>query len=296
MSQHGFLKYDIDLRSDTVTTPTAEMRQAMVTAELGNDVFREDPTILSLETKMSTLLGKEKGLFVASGTMGNLLSIMVHCPGSDFDIIVGDKSHINKYEHAGATCVAGVLVKTVPNQSDGTINLEDIKMALNSGTEEHKTKTKMIGLENTHNMCGGVVLNPEYCRAVRQLIENQDIALHLDGARIFNAAVALSVPPSELAAPFDSVSVCLSKDLGAPVGSVLCGSSQFIEQARRLRKMLGGGWAQAGVLAACGLVALDGYETRIALDHNNATVFANKIKQIPGLRSTAIAFKDCRLI
>jgi len=277
------VKFDIDLRSDTVTTPTEKMRQVMANAEVGDDVFAEDPSIMKLESEVSKLLGKERGLFVASGTMGNLLSIMSHCWGRGYDIIVGDKSHINKYEQGGASCLAGVMVRTVPNQLDGTLRLEDIKYLINPGLDAHKTKTKMIALENTHNMCGGVVLTPEYCNQVKQLIGDQDIAFHLDGARLFNAAVALKQKPSELAKPFDSINVCLSKNLGAPVGSVICGSVEFVDRARRLRKMVGGGWRQAGVLAVCGLVALEDYEERIEADHHNAKLFAEKIKDLPGI-------------
>ncbi|XP_063720702.1 uncharacterized protein LOC134847557 isoform X2 [Symsagittifera roscoffensis] len=276
-------KFDIDLRSDTVTTPTAEMRQAMANADVGDDVFSEDPTVAKLEKKVSQLLGKEKALFVTSGTMGNLLSIMAHCWGRGYDIIVGDKSHIIKYEQGGASCIAGVVIRTIHNAPDGTISLDELDLTINPGIDPHKTKTKMVCLENTHNMCGGVVLSPEYCWKVHKIMKShgEDIALHLDGARLLNAAVSLSVDPKELTEPFDSVNLCLSKGLGAPVGSVICGSQQFIDRARRLRKMVGGGWRQAGVLASCGLVALDGFEQKLGADHENALLFASKIKSVP---------------
>jgi len=258
----------IDLRSDTVTWPTQEMRHAMANARVGDDVYGEDPTVIQLEVDAAKALGKEAGLFVTSGTQGNLIAFMVHCRRGD-EAIIGDLSHIFYYEAGGCAAVAGVMPHTVPTQPDGTLRLEDIKAVIRSPDVHHPT-TRLVCLENTHNKTGGKVLSVEYTNAVAQLAHNHGLKLHIDGARIFNAAATLKVPVSELVAGADSASFCLSKGLCAPCGSVLVGTKDFIAQARHVRKMLGGGMRQAGVLAAAGLIALNKIAQRLHEDHEHA--------------------------
>lgn len=271
----------IDLRSDTVTMPTPEMRQAMAYAELGDDVFGEDPTVNRLEAQMADCLGKEAGLFVPSGTMGNLTSLLAHCGRGD-EVILGDLSHSFLYEAGGMAALGGIHPFTVPNQSDGTLRLNDIESAIRSDNP-HFPISRLICLENTHNRCGGVPLTSEYTRQVGDLARRYSLKLHIDGARIFNAAIALDVPAAELAAPADSIMICLSKALCAPVGSVLCGDEDFIQRARRVRKQLGGGMRQAGVIAAAGIVALENMVDRLAEDHKRARVLAERLRDVPGL-------------
>ncbi len=271
----------IDLRSDTVTHPTPEMRQAMAQAQVGDDVFGEDPTINRLQERAAELMGKEAALFVASGTMGNLVALLAHCGRGD-EVILGDQAHTFVYEAGGSAALGGIHPRTVKNQPDGTLRLEDIEAAIRADNV-HFPRTRLICLENTHNRCAGAPLSVEYTAAVGALARQHGVKLHIDGARIFNAATVLNVPPRDLAAPADSITFCLSKALCAPVGSVLCGSREFINEARRARKIVGGGMRQAGVLAAAGLVALDQIVPRLGQDHANAQKLAEGIRAIPGL-------------
>ncbi len=271
----------IDLRSDTVTEPTPAMREAMARAEVGDDVYGEDPTVNRLQAMAAELMGKEAALFVPSGTMGNLASILAHCQRGD-EVIVGDKAHTFLYEAGGISALGGIHSCQLPNQPDGSIALEHLQAAIRP-KDIHQPPTRLIALENTHNRCGGVVLSPEFCQQVGEFAKERGILTHLDGARIFNAAVALGIPAKDLAAPFDSVTFCLSKALCAPVGSLICGSQSFIERVRRVRKQLGGGMRQAGVLAAAGIVALETMIDRLADDHARAKRLAEKLRDAPGL-------------
>lgn len=271
----------VDLRSDTVTLPTPEMRQAMANADLGDDVYGEDPTVNRLQEVAADMLGKEAGLFVASGTMGNLAAALAHCQRGD-EVILGKKSHTYLFEAGGISALGGVHSCQLPNQPDGTIALDDIRAAIRPD-DDHCPVTRLVCLENTHNRCGGVSLSVEYTRSVGQLVHQHGLQLHLDGARIFNAAAAQGVSAKELAAPVDSVTFCLSKGLCAPVGSVLCGSKEFIARAHRIRKQLGGGMRQAGILAAAGLMALEQMTGRLSEDHARARRLAAGLAQIPGV-------------
>jgi len=274
------MKY-IDLRSDTVTQPTPEMRQAMAQAEVGDDVYGEDPTINRLQEIAANMVGMETGLFVASGTMSNLAAMLTHCSRGD-EVILGNKAHTFLYEAGGISALGSIHSCQIPNQPDGTLALEDIQAAIRHD-DIHQPITRLITLENTHNRCGGVAITAEYTQAVGELAREHEIRLHLDGARIFNAAVALGVKAEDLVKPVDSVSICLSKGLCAPVGSVLCGSKEFIQGANRIRKQLGGGMRQAGVLAAAGIVALESMIDRLAEDHRRAKLLAQGLAKIPGL-------------
>lgn len=271
----------IDLRSDTVTRPTPEMRRAMAEAAVGDDVYGEDPTVNHLQEIAAERMGKEAALFVPSGTMGNLAAILAHCGRGD-EAILGTLSHTFLFEAGGLSALGGVHSCQLPNQPDGTLKLEDIRGAVRED-DDHQPVTRLICLENTNNRCGGAVLSLEYTRAVGQLARELGLKLHLDGARIFNAAVSLGVSAADLAGPADSVTFCLSKGLSAPVGSVLCGSREFITQAHRIRKQLGGGMRQVGVLAAAGIVALDCMVDRLSEDHIRAKRLANGLRKIPGL-------------
>jgi len=272
----------IDLRSDTVTRPTDGMRQAMAVARVGDDVFEEDPTVNELEARMAEFLGKDAGLFVASGTMGNLVAMLAHAGRGD-EIILGNLSHTFLYEAGGCAALGGIHPHVLPNEPDGTLDLQSIELAVRNAGDPHQPPTRMIVLENTHNRCGGIALSLEYCEAVSAIAKRHDLVLHLDGARLFNAAVALGVSPAALSVCADSVTVCLSKALGAPVGSVLCGTTAFIRRARRMRKIVGGGMRQVGILAAAGLYALDHHIDRLAEDHENALTLARGIEEIEGL-------------
>jgi threonine aldolase len=271
----------IDLRSDTVTLPSPEMREAIYRAELGDDVFREDPTVNRLEQMAAERVGKEAALLVVSGTMGNMVSILTHC-GRGSEIILGDLCHSFLYEAGGTAALGGIHPRTVPNQPDGTLRLQDIEAAIRSDNV-HFPRTRLICLENTHNRCNGAPLTPEYMAQVGSLARRRGLAVHLDGARIFNAAVALGVGVRELTRDVDSVSFCLSKGLAAPVGSLVCGSKEFIAEARRTRKVLGGGMRQAGIIAAAGIVALTQMVDRLQEDHDNARRLAVGIVGIDGL-------------
>jgi threonine aldolase len=272
----------IDLRSDTVTRPTEAMRRAMAGAVVGDDVFGEDPTVRALEERTADTLGKEAGLFVASGTMGNLVAILTHAGRGD-EMIVGNLSHTFLYEAGGSAALGGIHSHVLPNEPDGTLNLSAMERAIRDVEDPHQPRTRLICLENTHNRCGGVVLTPAYSDAVGELAQRNGLFVHLDGARLFNAAVALGISPAEFARSADSVMICLSKGLGAPIGSVLCGECDFILRARRIRKLVGGGMRQVGILAAAGLHALDHHVKRLANDHENALRLAQGIAAIDGL-------------
>lgn len=275
----------VDLRSDTVTKPTPEMREAMAEAEVGDDVYGDDPTVNQLQVKAAEMLGKEAALFVPSGTMGNLLALLVHCSRGE-EVICGDKSHIYVNEAGGMAALGGIYPHPVPNQKDGTLRLEDIRASIQPD-DSHRTITRLVCIENTQNMCGGVVLSVEYTKQVGQLAKEYGLKFHIDGARIFNAAAALNVDIKELVAPADSVMFCLSKGLVAPIGSMLVGSKEFIAKAYRLRKMLGGGMRQVGVMAAAGLVSLDKMTGRLKQDHARAKNLYEGLKQVKGLRLEA---------
>ncbi|XP_004922009.1 uncharacterized protein LOC101736784 isoform X1 [Bombyx mori] len=267
----------VDLRSDTVTKPTKAMKHAMVNSALGDDVYGEDPTVNALENKIAALLGKQAALFVPSGTMSNLIAIMVHCNKRGSEAFVGDLSHIYKYEVGGASHLAGVMLSTVANKPDGTFDLQELEDRIR-GSNIHEPVTAMVAVENTHNYCGGKVLPLKFLDDVGALCKKHSLALHMDGARLFNACAHAQEEAARVVRDCDSVSVCFSKGLSAPVGSALVGSYHFIEQARRARKMLGGGMRQAGVLAAAALVALHEVVPLLALDHKRAQVLAKVIE------------------
>ena len=272
---------NIDLRSDTVTLPTRSMLDAIASAHLGDDVFQEDPTINKLESLAAETMGKEAGLLVPSGTMANLTSVLSHCDRGS-EVILGDQAHTFMYEAGGISAFGGIHSRQISNQPDGTLKLEDIEGAIRQDNV-HFPPTRLICLENTHNRCSGMPLTVEYTKNVAELAGDHGISVHVDGARIFNAATALGVNVRELSEPVDSVSFCLSKGLSAPVGSLVCGSQDFIAQARRNRKALGGGMRQAGIIAASGIVALTTMVDRISDDHRNARTLAEGIAKINGL-------------
>ena len=271
----------IDLRSDTVTKPTPEMREAMAEAEVGDDVYRDDPTVNRLEALAANMLGKESALFVPSGTMGNLLALLVHCQRGD-EAIVGDKSHIYLNEAGGMSALGGIQPCPVPNQKDGTLAPDDILASIRT-EDVHHPITRLICLENTQNICGGIPLTAAYTREVGELARKNNLSLHIDGARIFNAAAAQNVSIRDLVDPADSVMFCLSKGLASPVGSMLVGTSKFIARARHLRKMLGGGMRQVGVLAAAGIISLEKMTMRLADDHARARKLADGLRNVKGV-------------
>ncbi|MBL8100602.1 MAG: low-specificity L-threonine aldolase [Anaerolineales bacterium] len=271
----------VDLRSDTVTKPTPEMREAMAEAEVGDDVYMDDPTVNELQEKAAKMLGKEDSLFVPSGTMGNLIALMVHCQRGD-EVILGDKSHIYLNEAGGMSALGGIQPHPVPNQKDGTLALDDIRASIQS-EDVHHTITKLICLENTQNVCGGVPLTVEYTNHVGEIARENNLAFHIDGARIFNAATALNVDVKDLVASADSVMFCLSKGLVSPIGSMLVGTEKFINRARHLRKMLGGGMRQVGVIASAGLISLEKMTKRLGDDHARAKKIYDGLKQVAGL-------------
>lgn len=271
----------IDLRSDTVTKPTPEMREAMAKAPVGDDVYGEDPTVNRLQGIAAERLGKEAAIFVPSGTMGNLASLLAHC-GRGEEVITGDKSHTFLYEQGGMASLGGIMPHTVPNQPDGTIDLEDIEGAIR-GDDAHYPRTRLICLENTHNACNGTPLTSSYVSQVADLAHHHGLKVHVDGARLFNAAVALGVDAKDLVADVDSVTFCLSKGLSAPVGSLICGDARFIQDVHRARKVLGGGMRQAGVIAAAGIVALETMTERLAEDHRRARELADAFRDLPGV-------------
>lgn len=272
----------VDLRSDTVTRPTAAMREAIARAEVGDDVFGDDPTVNALQERIAAMLGKEAALFVSSGTQGNLCALMSHCERGD-EAIVGQMAHTYRYEGGGGAVLGSIQPQPVPQQPDGTLALADIEAAIKPD-DEHFAHTKLLCLENTWN---GKVLPLRYIEEATALAHRRGLAAHLDGARLFNASVASGVPVQEIARHFDSVSVCFSKGLGAPVGSALVGPKVLIERARRVRKMLGGGLRQAGLLAAAALHALDHHVDRLAVDHANAKRLADGLSRIRGISVVA---------
>ena len=285
----------IDLRSDTVTKPTAAMRAAMAAAEVGDDVFGDDPTVNALQERIAAMLGKEAALFVPTGTQSNLCALMAHCQRGD-EFLVGQMAHTYRWEGGGAAVLGSIQPQPLPQQSDGSIALQDITAAIKPD-DAHFARTRLLALENTW---GGQVLPPAYIEAATSLARNRGLATHLDGARLFNAAVAGGPRPQqralEIARHFDSVSVCFSKGLGAPVGSALVGGKDFIARAHRVRKMLGGGMRQAGVLAAAAIYALDHHIDRLAEDHANARALAEGLQGLPGVTvqapQTNILFVD----
>jgi threonine aldolase len=278
----------IDLRSDTVTHPTDEMRRAMAAAEVGDDVFGDDPTVNALEARAADLLGKDAGLFVASGSMGNLVSLVAHLPRG-YEAIAGASTHTVMDEAGGHAVVAGATVRALAERPDGTMDPAEIADAFRDPADLHEPITGLIVLENTHAHSGGRPLPIDYVRGVAAIAHERGVPLHVDGARFFNATVALGVSPRELAAPADSVTFCLSKGLSAPIGSVVVGAREFIARARRARKLVGGGMRQVGVLAAAGLVALQDGEAgmidRLAEDHANARRLAEGLAGLDGIRS-----------
>ncbi len=271
----------IDLRSDTVTHPTPAMREAMYRAEVGDDVWGDDPTVKKLEAKAAELTGKEASVFVASGTMANLVSILTHCRRGN-EIIVGSESHIFYNEVGGASALAGVQMRTVLNDSRGMMAPEDIEAAIR-GENIHFPPTGLVCIENTHNRCSGGVLDQQDIAAISKVAHSHNVPVHMDGARIFNAAVYLETPAKELCKDVDSLSFCLSKGLSCPIGSLICGTGEFVNRARKNRKMVGGGMRQVGIVAAAGVVALDSMIERLAEDHANARKLAEGLANIPGL-------------
>jgi len=270
----------VDLRSDTLTLPTPEMREAMARAEVGDDVWGEDPTVQRLEATAAARLGKEAGLFVASGTMGNLVSVVAHTQAGQ-EVVLDLDSHIYNYEVAGGTIVGNVQMRPVKTER-GFLTPEQVQESLRPANI-HLPVTGLVCLENTHNRHGGTCCTPEEITAVAKVAHAAGVAVHVDGARLFNAAVALKREPREFAATVDSVTFCLSKGLAAPVGSVVCGSKAFVDRAKRVRKMVGGGMRQAGVLAAAGLISLERMVDRLAEDHANARTLAEALATMPGV-------------
>jgi threonine aldolase len=268
----------IDLRSDTVTRPSAAMRAAMAAAEVGDDVFGDDPTVNRLQSTLAERLGFEAGLFLASGTQSNLVALLTHCQRGD-EYLAGQDAHTYRYEGGGAAVLGGIQPQPIEHAPDGSLPLEKIEAAIKPD-DPHYARSRLLALENTWN---GRVLPQDYVLEATALARRHGLACHLDGARFFNAAVASRRPERELCAPFDSVSICLSKGLGAPVGSVLLGRRDFIHAARRWRKVVGGGMRQAGVLAAAGLHALEHHVARLADDHARAARLADGIAGVPGI-------------
>src|SRR5579859_5744763 len=270
----------IDLRSDTVTLPTPAMREAMYRAEVGDDVYHEDPTINRLQEMAAERLGKEAALFVASGTMGNAAAVLSHA-GRGEAVIVGNQSHIYHYEVGGASTIGGSPMVVVSTGDNGMLPLQEVQINISDGSDEHSAPSALLCVENTHNRCGGTVLSVEQLEHLTSLAHTHGLAVHMDGARVFNAAIALSVPVSTIVRTVDSVMFCLSKGLSAPVGSMLVGSQDFIRRAHRMRKLLGGGMRQAGILAAAGIVALEQMVDRMAEDHENCKQLAYGFADYP---------------
>jgi len=271
----------IDLRSDTVTHPTAEMRAAMASAPVGDDVYVEDPTVIKLEELAAEMVGKEAALFVPSGTMGNLIAILTHCGRGD-EAIMGTNGHTFLHEAGGLSALGGVFPHLIPNRADGTLAIEDIQAAYRE-EDVHHPPSRLLILENTQNQCGGVPLTLDYMRSASTIAHSLNILVHLDGARVFNAAIVMDVTARDICAAVDSVMFCLSKGLCAPVGSMLCGSRNFVERARKIRKQLGGGMRQAGVIAAAGIVALEKMVDRLPEDHKRAKLLEEGLAGLQGL-------------
>jgi len=271
----------LDMRSDTVTHPTQQMRQAIFEAEVGDDGHSEDPTVNRLQCKAADMFNKEAALLVCSGTMGNLLGVMTNTQRGD-EIILGSEAHILWFEMGGASAIAGTLPRSLPNDEQGQISPADLEVALKQN-HTHSRNISLLCLENTHNRCGGAAITADYTDSIGDIAHKNGLKVHLDGARIFNASVALKTPVSRLAESVDTLTFCLSKGLGGPVGSVLCGSAEDMDRARRWRKMVGGGMRQAGIIAAAGIVALDTMVDRMADDHKNAKHLAQGLAQLDGI-------------
>lgn len=273
----------IDIRSDTVTLPSPAMRDAMAHAEVGDDVYGEDPTVNRLEALAAERVGKAAALLVTSGTMGNLCALLAHC-GRGQRVILGTESHIYNYEAGGASALGGMIYHPIATHADGTLDHTALVNALPRSDDVHVALPGVVCIENTHNRCGGRVLPLAYLSELYQQTQQVTLPLHMDGARVFNAAVALGVDVRTITAQVDTVQFCLSKGLAAPVGSILAGPRPFIEQARRARKMLGGGMRQAGVIAAAGIIALNEMVDRLAEDHANACILAEGLANLPGVK------------
>lgn len=272
----------IDVRSDTVSHPTPAMREAMANAVVGDDVYGDDPTVNQLELDAAEMFGQEAGLLVTSGTQGNLIAYMTHCRRGD-EVIVGDKAHTFVHEQAGMSALGGIMPHTVPVQDDGTLKLDDVENAIRADNI-HFPVTRLISMENTQGGVGGVAVTAEYTQKLADLAHQNGVKLHIDGARIFNAATALNVSAQEIMGDADSLYFCMSKGLCAPVGSVLVGKADFIKEARRVRKVLGGGMRQAGILAAAGLISIHEMTKRLHEDHDNAAYLAESLSNIEGIR------------
>ena len=272
----------IDLRSDTVTTPTKQMKDYMVNSPLGDDVYGEDPSINLLQEKTADLFNKEEALFVPSGTMANLISVLTHCDRGD-EVLLGNKSHIFYYEAGGISSFGGIHSHQLNNLDNGTIDISDIKNNIRKKDDDHFPRTKLLCLENTHNFCYGSPIEKNYFKEVKKLLDANNINLHIDGARIFNAAVALKTSVAELTSTADSVSCCLSKGLSAPIGSLIVGTKQFIHKAKKIRKALGGGMRQAGIIASAGIYSFNHMVDRLEEDHESAQILAKKLSNIKNL-------------
>ena len=280
MSQNP-IEQPIDLRSDTVTKPTERMRRAMFEAEVGDDIYGEDPTANRLEEIAADMLGMDDALFVSSGTMGNLVSVLAHCGRGD-EMILGDRSHIFIAEQGGSAALGGVHSRTLRNQPDGTLDLDEVADAIRADNP-HYPISRLLCIENTQNFCGGRALSLEYMDAAGALAHQNGLKLHVDGARLFNAAVKLNASPARLLQNADSVSICLSKGLAAPIGSIVAGDQAFVDKARRMRKIVGGATRQAGVIAAAGIVAITEMVERLADDHDNAQKLAKGLSRFDGI-------------
>jgi threonine aldolase len=278
----------IDLRSDTVTLPTPEMREAIARAEVGDDVYGEDPSVNRLEAMAASMMGKSAALLVPSGTMGNLAAMLTHCARGT-KALVGSQSHTNLYEAGGASALGGIVLTAIANTDEGELDTGELARELGTPADDHFAQPSLVVIENTHNRCGGAPVKLSHMAEVSDAARRRKIPLHLDGARIFNAALALETTPKEIASGADTVSFCLSKGLGCPVGSLLCGSREFIASAHRTRKMLGGGMRQAGIIAAAGIVALTTMVDRLAEDHQNARALAQGLALVAGLNVRPVA-------
>ena len=277
------LKGRIDLRSDTFTEPTSAMRQAMATCDVGDDVWDLDPTVHELQKFAAETFGKESALFVPSSVMANLIAVMAHTTGRGEEILVGDRCHISLYEQGNVSTIGGVHVRTIKNFDDGTLDLEELKLKIRPLNNVHFPRTSSVCIESSHNMCSGSALPLEFIESVSKICKENSIPLHMDGARVFNSATALGIDVAKYTAAADSVTVCLSKGLAAPIGSLLIGATSFIAKAKQLRKALGGGMRQAGVIACCGLMALKDMTQRLHEDHANAKSLYRHLSQVPGV-------------
>lgn len=279
--------HKIDLRSDTVTLPTEAMREAIARAELGDDVYGEDPTVNRLERIAADLTGKDAAMIVPSGTMGNLAAMLTHCPRGT-KAFLGSQAHTYVYEAGGAAALGGIVMTPIDNAADGELDLDQLREELERPPDAHFALAALIALENTQNLCTGAAVELSHMAAVSEVAQRHGIPVHLDGARIFNAALALETDVKAITSYAESVSFCLSKGLACPVGSVLCGSVDFIARARRIRKALGGGMRQAGIIAAAGIVALDTMVDRLAEDHQNARALAQGLGLVAGINVRTI--------